>query len=85
MLTSEPNRSPLRVHFSFQANMAASLLWTIQNPPTRSRVTRVTVGLLKEPQKMKIQFLELHVNFSILDTTELQRARAGDTCHRRPP
>ena len=31
MLTWKTNRSPLRVHFSFQANMATFLLWAIQN------------------------------------------------------
>ena len=38
------------------------------------RVTRVTVGLLKEPQKFQIHFLELHVDLSIVDNPELQRA-----------
>ena len=31
MLTWKSDRSPLRVHFSFQANMATFLLWAIQN------------------------------------------------------
>ena len=38
-----------------------------------------SVGLLKGPQKFQIQFLELHVDFSIVDNTELRtrtRARA---------
>ena len=34
-----------------------------------------SVGLLKEPQKFRIQFLELHGDFSIVDNTELPRAR----------
>ena len=47
----------------------SSVLSTIQNSPT-------CVGLLKEPQKFQIQFLELHVDFYIVDDTELRRARA---------
>ena len=43
--------------------MQTFLLWTIQNSPT-------CVGLLKEPQKFQIQFLELHVDFYIVDSTE---------------
>ena len=30
----------------------------------------MSVGLLKEPQKFQIQFLELHVDFYIVDSTE---------------
>ena len=73
--------------------MATFRLWTIQNSNARAgdrghphvRVTRVTVGLLKEQQKFRIQFqfLELHVDFSIVDnrqqtTLTRARARAGD-------
>eukprot|EP00959_Pyramimonas_sp_CCMP1952_P463883 9485669-Pyramimonas_sp.AAC.1 len=38
MGTSTSNRSPLRVHFSSQANVATFPLWTIQRSPrARSR------------------------------------------------
>ncbi len=37
MLTWKSHRSPLREHFSFQANMAAFLLWTIQRADARAR------------------------------------------------
>ena len=51
--------------------MSTFPLLTIQNSPT-------CAGLLKEPQKFQIQFLELHVNFSIVDNAELlARARVG--------
>ena len=37
MLTWKSHRSPLREHFSFQANMATFLLWTIQRADARAR------------------------------------------------
>ena len=37
MLTWKTNRSPLRVHFSFQANMATFLLWTVRRSPHGAR------------------------------------------------
>ena len=61
--------------------------WTIQNSQdarargefsiVHNRQVGASVGLLKGPQKFSIQFLELHVGFSIVDNTELsERARA---------
>ena len=45
-----------------------------------------SVSLLKGPQKFQIQFLELHVDFSIVDNTELPaRARAGHPKSARSP
>ena len=42
-----------------------------------NRKVGASVGLLKGPQKFQIQFLELHVDFSIVDNTEVPtRARA---------
>ena len=38
MLTWRSHRSPLREHFSSQANMATFLLWTIQRADARARV-----------------------------------------------
>ena len=42
------------------------------------------VGLLKEPQKFQIQFLELHVDFYIVDNAELptsaRRRARGEFC-----
>ena len=42
-----------------------------------SRIKKIciSVGLLEEPQKFQIQFLELHVNFYIVDNTELPNMR----------
>ena len=68
--------------------MVAFLLWTRQNSHARARARAselcivhnrkvdACVGLLKEPQKIRIHFLELHGGFSIVDNTELRRARA---------
>ena len=36
MLTWKSHRSPLREHFSFQANMATFLFWTIQRADARA-------------------------------------------------
>ena len=36
-----------------------------------NRKVGASVGLLKGPQKVQIQFLELHGGFSIVDNTEL--------------
>ena len=40
MLTWKSHRPPLREHFSFQANVATFLLWTIQRASARLRVVR---------------------------------------------
>ena len=61
--------APCRILGTLRTVRTLRILRTLQNPALR------TVGLLKEPQKFQIHFLELHVDLSIVDNTELQRAR----------
>ena len=66
--------------------MSTCVLWTIRNSDARAlgfsivhkRQVDASVGLLKEPQKSSIQFLERHVDLCIVDNTELRRARASE-------
>eukprot|EP00959_Pyramimonas_sp_CCMP1952_P269297 5629854-Pyramimonas_sp.AAC.1 len=44
MLTSKSNRSPLRVHFSSQTNMATFTLRTIQGPPRAAARARTRIA-----------------------------------------
>ena len=48
MLTWRSHRSPLREHFSSQANMATFLLWTIQRADAHGSVCESTTWLHRE-------------------------------------
>ena len=51
MLTWKSNRSPLRFHFSSQANIATFILWAIQNSQRGRARARARRGLCRPAQK----------------------------------
>ena len=72
MLTWKSHRSPLREHFSFQANMATFPLWTIQNFPRARAAARAAtpprVGSSVKPIVMTCPETQHHDRLCTLHT-----------------
>ena len=89
MSTSESNRSPLRVQFSFQANMVSSRLWTIQNTPRARAGSSVLSTIEKSARPSASVKGQRHVQFNfwtymsaflLRNNTELLTRARGEFC-----
>ena len=93
MLTWRSHRSPLKEHFSSQANMATLLLWTIQRADARARLRVVRCGSKRARRGPMLTWkshrppLREHFSFQANMPTfvlwTIQRARASARCTMR--